>query len=196
MQDYLLQLLAAAKVAAPIVGYWLLATALVNLIAHKSQVNSWCEKNPKLAAVLKIMRGMGCDPWLLIQGLCLAVIGRLPAKLRELIPVLLAALVLSGCVGTLEDSRGRISPALGAPRNAELSKRCQTLSDRSFYYGLASTGFGATGLGAVITSIPVDKPKWETVAVISGASAFAISTVTGGAALKSANTYTAEGCGK
>jgi hypothetical protein len=102
----------------------------------------------------------------------------------------------TGCVGTLDDARGRISPAMGAPRNAELSKRCQALSDREFYLGLTSTAFGATGLGAVVTSIPVDEPKWETVTVISGASAAAVSVVTGWGAVKSASTYVEEGCGK
>jgi hypothetical protein len=102
----------------------------------------------------------------------------------------------TGCVGTLDDARGRISPAMGAPRSVDLSKRCQSLSDREFYLGFASTAFGATGLGAVVTSIPVDEPKWETVAVISGASAAAVSVVTGWGALKSATTYTEEGCGK
>lgn len=102
----------------------------------------------------------------------------------------------TGCVGTLDDARGRISPAMGAPRSADLSKRCQSLSDREFYLGFASTAFGATGLGAVVTSIPVDEPNWETVAVISGASAAAVSVVTGWGAVKSAATYVEEGCAK
>lgn len=64
------------------IGIWLAATALLNLLAHRSQVDAWCERRPRLAAVLKVMRGMGLDPWLLVQALSLALRGRLPAALR------------------------------------------------------------------------------------------------------------------
>jgi hypothetical protein len=64
------------------IAIWLLTTALLNLVAHRSQVDSWCERRPKLAAVLKLFRGVGLDPWLLIQGLTLAFRSRLPLGLR------------------------------------------------------------------------------------------------------------------
>lgn len=64
------------------IGIWLAATALVNLLAHRSQVDAWCERFPRIAATLKVMRGLGLDPWLLVQALSLALRGRLPEAMR------------------------------------------------------------------------------------------------------------------
>ena len=57
---------------------WLTVTALANLVAHRSQVDSWCEKRPRLAAALKAMRAIGLDPWMIMQSVSLALRGRLP----------------------------------------------------------------------------------------------------------------------
>lgn len=106
MFDFLKQ--QTASQFAIVVLMWLAVTALVNLVAHRSQVDAWCEKRPKLAAVLKLMRGLGLDPWLLVQGLTLLLKGRLPSALRNSTPVLgvvaifTAALLLTGCPGTTE----------------------------------------------------------------------------------------------
>jgi hypothetical protein len=89
--------LIAAKAFAITIGYWLLATGLVNLVARKSQVEAWCEKRPRLAAVLKVLRGIGFDPWLIIQAAALWTTGKLPAKLRALIPIVCVLPLLTGC---------------------------------------------------------------------------------------------------
>lgn len=51
---------------------------LALLLGRKSQIDAWVEKHPWFAGVMKILRGVGLDPWLLVQGLCLLVFGRLP----------------------------------------------------------------------------------------------------------------------
>lgn len=51
------------------------------ILGHRSQLDSWVTKHPKVGGVLKVIRGaLPCDPWLIIQGLSLLVRGTLPAK--------------------------------------------------------------------------------------------------------------------
>lgn len=58
---------------------WYLALGLVSLVlSHKSQIDDWAEKYPRYAAVLKFVRALGLDPWLLLQSLTLLIKGRLP----------------------------------------------------------------------------------------------------------------------
>jgi hypothetical protein len=52
-------------------------------LAHKSQVDAWAEKRPRLAGALKILRGVGLDPWAIAQGLSLLFRGKLPERLKE-----------------------------------------------------------------------------------------------------------------
>jgi hypothetical protein len=61
---------------------WLAAGLLSLLLSHKSQVDAWAEKNPRTAGLMKLLRSLGLDPWMLVQGLALLVRGRLPVKLQ------------------------------------------------------------------------------------------------------------------
>lgn len=59
------------------------ATFLLSLLlAKRSQVDTWVESVPRLAGLMKILRGVGIDPWLIAQGLVLLFAGRLPKSLR------------------------------------------------------------------------------------------------------------------
>lgn len=54
-------------------------TAVLNLIFSKrSQIDEWCEANPKLAAFAKLLRGVGIDPWTIFQSVVLAFTKKLP----------------------------------------------------------------------------------------------------------------------
>jgi hypothetical protein len=56
------------------------------LIGHRSQLDSWVTKHPKVGGILKVIRGMlPGDPWLIIQGISLLVKGTLPAKLLPIV---------------------------------------------------------------------------------------------------------------
>jgi hypothetical protein len=57
---------------------YLLAGLLSFLVAHRSQVDAWAEKNPRVAGLMKLLRGAGIDPWLILQGLSLVLLKRLP----------------------------------------------------------------------------------------------------------------------
>ncbi len=85
-------------------------TGIFNLIfANKSQINAWCEANPRLAAALKITRALGLDPQHLWAALALVVKKRLPAvqtetldeapKSRAVPPLMLIMLCLLAAVG-------------------------------------------------------------------------------------------------
>jgi hypothetical protein len=63
--------------------YAALTGAFNLLFAHKSQINAWCEANPKLAAALKVSRAIGLDPQHLWAALALAVKKKLPKVQTE-----------------------------------------------------------------------------------------------------------------
>ena len=66
------------KYIATLVAYAVI-TAILNLIFSKrSQIDEWCEANPKLAAAIKLLRGLGIDPWTIFQSVALAFTKRLP----------------------------------------------------------------------------------------------------------------------
>lgn len=61
------------------VAFMLLALFVFNLLfTGRSRIDAWAEKNPRLAAAMKWLRGVGIDPWLLLASATLAVKGRLP----------------------------------------------------------------------------------------------------------------------
>lgn len=137
----------------PVVMWWLLVTGLVNLLAHRSQVDAWCEARPRLAAFLKFARGIGFDPWLLVQGSCLALKGRLPERLRYF-PIL-AVLLLTGCAGTFETSR-LVTSRGSSPSSSALSARCHQLDDRRQLYGGIAKGAAVVAGGVGLASIPAE----------------------------------------
>lgn len=65
------------------VGLYLALGVLNALIAKRSQIDAWAEANPRAAALLKMMRALGFDPWLAVQSLTLALKGRLPLALKS-----------------------------------------------------------------------------------------------------------------
>lgn len=72
--------------------YWayilpfIVAYGLNLLFGHRSQVDSWCNANPKRAAVLKFIRGvLPIDPWLIVQSISLLFKGKLPVKLQTIL---------------------------------------------------------------------------------------------------------------
>lgn len=89
-------------------------TAVLNLIFSKrSQIDEWCEANPKLAAFAKLLRGIGIDPWTIFQSLVLAFTKKLPDYQKQslvelkaskpyvppmpMLVICLAAFALGGC---------------------------------------------------------------------------------------------------
>lgn len=57
-----------------------LALGLLSLVlAKRSQFDAWANAHPRVAGGMKLLRGLGIDPFLLLQGLSLLIRGRLPA---------------------------------------------------------------------------------------------------------------------
>jgi hypothetical protein len=69
-------------------GFALLALYLVlsglvsGLLARRSQVDAWAESRPRLAGALKLLRSVGLDPWIFVQGVSLLFRGKFPDKLK------------------------------------------------------------------------------------------------------------------
>jgi hypothetical protein len=115
--ETIMQLVALAKAHAWTTLLLHGALALILLaVARRSQIDSWAESNPKIAGVLKILRGLGIDPWLVLSGLSLLIRGRLPkdppssgsavGKASDYLPkslttlgLCLFAFVATGCAG-------------------------------------------------------------------------------------------------
>ena len=155
------------------IGIWLAATALLNLLAHRSQVDAWCERKPRLAAALKVMRGMGLDPWLMVQALSLALRGRLPEALRPpektpdtlrsgatLLVLLLGALTLSGCAGTFEEARlaGPAAAAPAVPSPSDVAY-CRELDSSRTTWGAVAKGSAALAGASGLATLPVDSER-------------------------------------
>jgi len=92
-----------------------LAFGLLALLAGKrSQIDAWVEEHPRLAGVMKILRGVGLDPWLPIQGITLLVFGRLP-KFMGVTPKLPPPLVLLAFMPALAALTGGVACAAAPP---------------------------------------------------------------------------------
>lgn len=184
------------------IALWLLTTALLNLVAHRSQVDAWCLRRPKLAAALKVLRGIGLDPWLLIQGISLALRGRLPEGLRPeavevpvtvdapaepstlrsttlLSLVLLAALspLLSGCAGTFEEARLAGAPSAGAQVATVDVGYCRQLDSSRTTWGAVAKGSAALAGASGIATIPTDSDRGRVALASATLAAGAVSVV-------------------
>jgi hypothetical protein len=86
---------------------WLVAGVLSLVLSRRSQIDAWAEQHPRIAGVMKLLRSLGLDPWMLVQSLSLIVRGRLPEpppvkstrKLPPLVVLTLAGLLLGSCAG-------------------------------------------------------------------------------------------------
>jgi hypothetical protein len=114
------------------------------------------------------------------------------------IALLLAALLTAGCAGTFNEAKlagakARASAPLVA---ASTPERCQSLSEREYWF--TGTGLGIVAVGAAVASValPAKSQTTEAILVASGTGA----TVVGGGltwfgAAAGVN-YVREGCGK
>ena len=160
----------------PPIGWWCVVTAAVNVTAHMSQIDKWCEARPRLAGTLKILRGMGFDPWLILQGFTLWAKGRLPEKMRYF-PILLA-LILSGCAGSFEASRAvslrAATPQGTAERTAALSARCLSLDGRRQTWGAIAKGSAVLAGASGVAAIPADSKNARIALATTGVAAAAL----------------------
>lgn len=54
-------------------------TGIINLaFGYKSQIEAWAESRPKVAALLKLSRAVGLDPWNILSAVKLAATKKLP----------------------------------------------------------------------------------------------------------------------
>jgi hypothetical protein len=82
-------------------------TGVLNLLlTERSRVDAWAEAHPKLAALLKVLRAIGFDPWHAIAALSLFFKGKLPTPKQphaKIIPpgtgVFLLAIAIGSAVG-------------------------------------------------------------------------------------------------
>jgi hypothetical protein len=114
--DQVTQLLQGLPLWARYLGLGLLTA----LIARKSQVDAWAEMNPRLAGVLKILRGVSLDPLIIRQGLSLIFLGRLPAKpeVKKVTPPTLWLLVLALAACSSGNRSTEIKTAIDGARAA------------------------------------------------------------------------------
>jgi hypothetical protein len=106
--------------------------------------------------------------------------------------------VLFGCKGTFEEAKlaGINQRKLTPPSSVPTPSRCESLSERQYWFTGSGLGLVALGAAAVSVALPVKTQTVETILVASGTGA----TVTGGGLVWFGNAaginYTQEGCGK
>lgn len=125
--------------ALPLWACYLIFGVAALLLARKSQVDAWVEENPRLGGLLKLLRGAGLDPWIIVQGICLLVFKRLPKKpvlgykpklptgvgTMLLVGMLMAAglrggvLLVSGCASVPPPTRAQVVESVKAIAYAE-----------------------------------------------------------------------------
>ena len=106
-----------------------------------------------------------------------------------------SVLPLQGCMSTFEEARLAQPAAVKASPVRLPANRCETLSDREYWFGITSIATGSTGAGAVLAVLPTPD-EYQTTLLIAGASAAAVSVVSGLASSKAGASYVAEGCAK
>jgi hypothetical protein len=116
--------------ARPLWFCYLLFGVLALLLARKSQVDAWVEAHPRIGGIMKALRGAGLDPWLIVQGICLIVLGRLPKKPvidtkpkpPSALALLLLSLGLALSVATLQPACSSLPPPPSKAQVIEASK--------------------------------------------------------------------------
>jgi len=79
---------------------------IINLIvSRKSQIDAWCEANPRVSSVLKILRGLGIDPWIIIQGIALLFTAKLPTDYKVLTAATEAKIGTTEMAKQVEDTK-------------------------------------------------------------------------------------------
>lgn len=67
------------------VGLVVVYGVLMIVVGRKSQIDAWCMQHPRWAGLLKCIRGVCPDPFLLIQGIALIVLRRMPTAYQQLV---------------------------------------------------------------------------------------------------------------
>ena len=183
---------AAAHPVLALIGYCV-ASALLNLvIAERSRVDAWCERHPRIAAVLKIVRAVGVDPWHLVAAASLFVNKQLPEASKRStslprvppLPLVMLSLLLLGCTGSLESAQAARSARAGPTGSPE---RCAELDDRRQLAGGSAKALAALSGGTGLATIPATDDKLETGLAVGAAVS---------AALAAGALYISEGAGE
>lgn len=118
--------------ALPLWSYYLLFGFLALILARKSQVDEWANAHPRVAGVLKTLRGVGLDPWIIIQGLCLIVFGKLPDKpvlgIKPKLPPGLGVIVLALTCGGIVASPALVSCSASPAVRAHVVESAKALA--------------------------------------------------------------------
>lgn len=152
-------------------------------LTRRSQIDAWCNKHPRVAGVMKIVRGLGIDPWLIAQGLTLLFKGRLPVgystladKILKVLAASSVALMLVGCSMSLEQSRAQSivrRAQARQPATAATRSECESLDKTQRLFGYAAYGTGPIApLAGSIAAVPgVDGKSQDALLVTAGVAA-------------------------
>jgi hypothetical protein len=113
---------------AKVVGLFGVYVLLMLAIGHRSQIDAWCEANPRRAGALKLIRGIcPTDPFLVIQGLALLILKRLPIGYYQaamnVVPLPIAesqGVIVTGSTEPVTDS---VDPAIDGCQCSQCARR-------------------------------------------------------------------------
>lgn len=131
----------------------------------------------------------------------LTKVGALTVRAATKMPptvVLLVVFALQGCAGTFEEAKiaGRSAHTATPPVAAPAPERCQSLSEREYWFTGTGLGLVAVGAAAASLALPIESKTVETILIAGGTTA----TVTGGGltwfGTAAGVNYVREGCPK
>lgn len=146
-----------------VIALWLGFGLLSLLLGERSRVDAWCNAHPRVAAIIKLVRGLGLDPWHLVATLQLLVRGRLPASQAERVQkavdvvtkvvIVLLLLSFTGCAGSFEEARLARAPLRSA---SPPTARCISLDSQHRTWGAIGKGAAVLAGAEGIATWPVN----------------------------------------
>jgi hypothetical protein len=152
------------------ITFGLIYLAIVGVLGRKTQIEAWVAAHPRTAFWVRIARAVCPDPWLLLKAFRekAAAAARIPPGLLVLAVTLSLAPSMSGCAGTLEESRGQaqIQSLAGIP-TVRNESACRALSAEAKWYGATAKVSAALAGGSGIAAWPIEDKNARVALVIS-----------------------------
>ena len=114
--------------------------------------------------------------------------------MKKLIALLFSATLLSSCAGTFEEARmaGVKSRTATPAVSASSPERCQSLSERQYWFTGTSILFGAVATTAATLTLPSKSEAVDTALILTSAGAGVVTVGTGWFGANAAVDYTRE----
>lgn len=204
MKDLAISLLTQYVVPILVAALWFaLATLIATVLGHKTQIEGWCQKNPRTAILVQVCRRTGVDVWGMLGALrqyseSKASLRRALGKVTSGAMVFSLLVATGGCAGTFEEAHVKSAYASKSTSATTAAKatvdQCHVYSERQYWFGGLAELSAATGAAAAGIAIPVKNDGLETALVVTAAVAGVVAAGSGYYSRQAGSSYLSEGC--